>query len=90
MTGRPGEADRKLAMHDLPETARRFATAMAAEIEGDCCALGDFAQWVGLAPTRVHALVVLADTLAGVAGWTPDAMRTYATTNERTRARRPR
>lgn len=80
----------QLAIKELPQLVRRLATAMAAQTEGDCCALRDFARWADLSTVRVHALVILTDALAEVAGWTPDNLRSYATAQEGTRGRRTR
>ena len=82
MTGRGDTAAIEAAIHQLPMLARRFATAMAADIEGDVLALYDFAQWAAISKVRVHALAVLANVALGVAGWSPDDLRAYAMVQE--------
>jgi len=90
VTGQGELAQLQEATRATPELARRLATALAGEIEGDQWTVLDFARWVAGDPARVHALAIVADLAVQAANWTPDDLRTFAAAQEAVTQRRPR
>jgi len=82
VTGQGELAQLQEATRATPELARRLATALAGEIEGDQWTVLDFAKWAATSPARVHALAIVADLAVQAAGWTPDDLRAFAAAQE--------
>ncbi len=87
MTPPEGATYTQAAIREMPQVARRFANAVAADVENDDDAVTAFAAWVADNRVRVHALVILACVTAAAADWGADTMRAYAATQEATTRR---
>jgi hypothetical protein len=88
MTSGPGriipkdQAAGMLAEHIYAATLRRLAGVMAADIEGDRKPAMAMRAWLTELDPRTDALIMIAVSMAGQLGYTPDGLRQWAARHE--------